>query len=96
MNRRRQCRPGEAGPAGPPATYVPPGPARFDERRCRAHAGAAFQPPAERDPRTLCLRLSGPEDREKAARILMITPGPIRVVFAYPGGERRMRPTTCS
>ena len=84
-------RPGPAGPTHPP--YVPPGPARFDEAALpEPMRERPFQPPAERDPRTLYLRLSGPEDREKAARILMITPGPIRVVFAYPGGERRDAP----
>ena len=88
-----------AGMAGPQAGFsaFPPGeappPARFDETMLpEPMRERPFHPPAEKDPRTLYLRLSGPEDRERAARILMTAPGPIRVVFLFPGGGQREAP----
>ena len=74
----------------PPPLPMPDAPAPFDESQLPASMrGRPFIPPASQpDRRRLYLRLDNDEAVEEAARLLMPTPGLIRVVFAV-GPEKR-------
>ena len=79
--------------AADPSPRQAPAPG-FDESslpepmRARPFVRAQAQP----DGRTLYIGLTRREDRERAARILMPTPGCIRVVFHYPDGQEQEAP----